>query len=326
MKYTVTTTIPAAATGNGSATPFTSFIITDTNTGSTLDIDESTVEVKLGTDKLTEETQYSVSYENSVLTITLIDTETTGGLEELNKNLNTKNIITVTYEATVATDVNFSTKLTNTAEATYQRAGMTEPAKATVAANSSNTVDLYTYGLDLTKTLSDGGTITANKISFELYKTYSSGTFSDPVPIKSGTGGYWQTVSDTDPDKNTYTMYVGTNGSLNLYGLEPGTYYLKETATMEGYTLLDEPITIVITATDSQQGGDPIMTATVNTADAQVTNGVVSLSVENTKNEAGFTLPVTGDTGTLLVTAIGLGLLCAGIILLVVYRRKQKKN
>ena len=93
-------------------------------------------------------------------------------------------------------------------------------------------------------------------------------------------------------------MYVDTEGKLNLYGLEPGTYYLSETATMDGYTRLDAPITIIIT------GVDGTATATVNGANAQVTDGVVYLSVENTKNELGFTLPQTGGTGTLVVTAM----------------------
>lgn len=322
LKYTVTTTIPAAASGNGNANGFTSFVITDTNTGSTLDIDESTVEVKLGETALTSTEDYTVTYSdaqgNSVLTITLTDTATTGGLAELNKNLSTQQTITVTYNATVATDVDFSTQLTNTAKATYQREGM---------ANSADTeevkVDLYTYGIDLTKTLSEGS-IAADTISFELYKD-NQGQLGDKIPVTSATGGksgYWQAASATTSETNTYTMYVGTDGKLNLYGLEPGTYYLKETATIRGYTLLTEPITIVISDDDK----DGTATATVNGANAQVTNGVVYLSVENTKNDMGFTLPQTGGPGTLTATAIGLGLLCAGVILLVVYRKKGRKN
>lgn len=322
LKYTVTTTIPAAATGNGSANVFTGFVITDTNAGNTLDIDQSTVKVMLDGTPLTLTEDYTVVYPgsqegNSVLTITLTDTATTGGLAELNKDLSSQQTITLTYDATVATDVPFSTELTNTAKATYQRSGMTA-----VADTDTATVDLYTYGIDLTKTLSDSGAIDENTISFELYKTNDGGTLSDPVPVESGNGGYWVAKSATEPDTNTYTMYVGANGKLNLYGLEPGTYYLSETATMDGYTRLDAPITIVIADGDS----DGTATATVNGADARVTGGVVYLSVENTKNELGFTLPQTGGTGTLVVTAIGLGMLCAGVILLVVYRRKEQAD
>lgn len=322
LKYTVTTTIPAAASGNGNANGFTSFVITDTNTGSTLDIELSTVEVKLGETAFTPTEDYTVTYSdaqgNSVLTITLTDTATTGGLAKLNQNLSTQQTITVTYNATVATDVDFSTKLTNTAKATYQREGM-----ATSADTEEVKVDLYTYGIDLTKTLSEGS-IAADTISFELYKD-NQGQLGDKIPVTSATGGksgYWQAASATTSETNTYTMYVGTDGKLNLYGLEPGTYYLKETATMSGYTLLTEPITIVISDDDK----DGTATATVNGANAQVTNGVVYLSVENTKNDMGFTLPQTGGPGTLTATAIGLGLLCAGVILLVVYRKKGRKN
>lgn len=321
LKYTVTSTIPEVAKGNGSANEFTRFVITDTNNGGTLNINEDSLAVQLGSTTLTKDTQYTVSYESNALTITLTDTETTGGLAELNKNLGDQQTVTVTYDATVATDVDFSTELTNTAVLSYQRQGMSAP-----DTSKQDTVNLYTYGIDLTKTLSDSSPIDGNAISFELYKTNNNGTLSDPVPVKIGNGGYWQAASAVDPQTNTYTMYVDTSGNLNLYGLEPGTYYLKETATMEGYTLLAEPVTIVITATDGQQGGYPVMTATVNNATAQVASGVVSLSVENTKIQTGFTLPQTGGAGTLIITAIGLGLLCVGVILLVVYRRKSQKN
>lgn len=309
LKYTVTTTIPAAATGNGSANEFTSFVITDTNAGNTLDIDQSTVEAMLGENEL----ECTPVYDGSILTLTL----TENGLVALNNGLSQEQTITVTYDATVATDVTFSSKLTNAAKATYQRSGMTA-----VADTDTATVDLYTYGIDLTKTLSDSGAIDENTISFELYKTNDGGTLSDPVPVKSGNGSYWVAKSAAEPDTNTYNMYVGANGKLNLYGLEPGTYYLSETATMDGYTRLDAPITIVIADGDS----DGAATAKVNEADAQVTDGVVYLSVENTKNQLGFTLPQTGGTGTLVVTAIGLGMLCAGVILLVVYRRKGQAD
>lgn len=332
LTYTVTTTIPASqsADGTGSANKFTSFVITDTNTNKTLDIDLSTLTVNsnwTGTDKETyddspNQGQYDYYYTysdttdsttNRALVITLTDT----GLQKLNNGLSTAQNITVTYNATVDTDVNFSSKLTNTAKATYHREGMTGTADATVVDGQTDTVDLYTYGIDLTKTLSSG-TITNDRISFALY-TDEACTDENKIPVISGTGGYWVAATE---ETTPVVMYVGIDGKLNLYGLEPDIYYLKETATMDGYTLLDKPITIVITDEDS----DGTATATVNGATAQVTNGVVSLSVENTKNETGFTLPQTGGAGTLMVTALGLGLLCVGVILLVVYRRKGQKN
>lgn len=322
LKYTVTTTIPASrsAAGTGSAMPFTSFVITDTNTDSTLDINETTIEVKLGNSKtLTKGTQYTVTYEDGVLSITLTKTATTGGLAELNKGLATEQTITVTYDATVATDVNFSTKLTNTATATYQRESMAAQAEAKIAENKSNKVDLYTYGLDLTKTLSKvEDNIGDNIISFALYT--NEDCTEGKIPVVSGEGGYWVAAEEEATPVVMYISSGANSGTLNLYGLEPGIYYLKELTTQSGYTLLAEPIKIEITA--PAIAGDPA-TAKVNEATAQVAEGVVYLQVENTKNEDGFNLPQTGGTGTLLVTAIGLGLLCAGVVLLVAYRKKS---
>lgn len=344
LKFTVTTTIPAAetATGTGSANKFESFVITDTNAGNTLNLDERKVadkqsaltiklsyedeegspqEVELNgietseynTAQNQESYDYHYSYTSgtdSVLTITL----TEAGRNKINGHLTTEQTLTVTYNATVATDVNFSTTLTNEAVLSYKRSGMQSE-----NADKKSSVTLYTYGIDLTKTLSDKtDSITANTIKFELY-TNEKCTPDSKIPVAPGTGGYWQAASTA----SSYTMDVGTNGKLNLYGLEPGTYYLKETATMPGYALLEKPITIVITAPETL-GNKP--TATVNGAAAQVNDGVVSLTVENTLLTAGFKLPQTGGAGTLAVTAIGLGLLCVGIILLVVYRKKGSKN
>ena len=310
LTYTVTTTIPAVDTGNGSATPFTSFVITDTNADSTLDLEDSTVEVELDGTAL----ECTPVYDGSTLTITL----TANDLAALNAGLGDEQTITVTYDATVATDGTFSTKLTNTAKATYHRSGMTEPADT-----PESQVNLYTYGLDLTKTLSVGtDTIGNQEISFALY-TDAACTEVSKISVVSGTNGYWVADGKEAPPVVMYIAAGANSGKLNLYGLEPGTYYLKELTTKTGYTLLDEPITIVITAPQTT-GEEP--TATVNTAAAQVTGGVVPLSVENTKNETGFHLPQTGGAGTLALTAIGLGLLCAGVILLVVYRRKGQKD
>ena len=314
LTYTVTAAIPAAATGNGSANEFTSFVITDANANSTLHIEKSTVEVKLGTNALTPTEDYTADYENGVLTIALTDTAATGGLAELNRNLGSRQTIAVTYNAAVSTNAVFSTRLTNTAKATYQRSGMPAAADTNTAS-----VYLYTYGIDLTKTLSDGGAIAQSTISFELYKTNNGGTLGDKIPVKSGAGGYWAAAAE---ETTPVVMYVGVDGKLDIYGLEPGSYYLKEAAAMEGYTPLAEPIAIVI----ADEDGDGTATAAVNGAAAQVTNGAVSLSVENTKNQTGFTLPQTGGTGTLLATAVGLGLLCAAVILLVIYRRKDRNG
>lgn len=342
LNFTITETIPAsnATTGANSANNFTKFEITDTNAKKTLNIQTNTLVVKLGNVTLNgadEETynkadadskktyDYFYTYADSsstpaqsVLTITLTDT----GLGKLNLDMTEKQTLTVTYSATVATDVNFESNLENTALLTYRRAGM--DATAEDATTNSSSVDLYTYGIDLTKTLSDASDqIGADQITFELYED-SNGALGAKVPVTGSNGIYWQAKTEESPAVAMHVTSGSNSGHVKLYGLEPGTYYLKETATQNGYALLDQPITIVISTSGDVSVSDPTVSATVNNADATVSNGVVQLSVTNTKLTTGFQLPQTGGEGTLLVTAIGLGLLCAAVVLLVVYRKKSR--
>lgn len=334
IPFTLTATIPATETAQGATKPFGSFVITDTNDGKTLSIDtisqfnvalkaeDSAQSVNL--DKTTEDSQqngdYYIGYTDSsdgqdkVLTITF----TADGLAELNKNLDQNQTITVTYNATVNTGVtSFNSKLTNSATLTYDRGS--GPVTA-----SSSAVNLYTYGIDLTKTLSDASDkIGADQITFELYED-SNGALGAKVPVTGSDGIYWQAKTEESPAVAMHVTSGSNSGHVKLYGLEPGTYYLKETATQNGYALLDQPITIVISTSGDVSVSDPTVSATVNNADATVSNGVVQLSVTNTKLTTGFQLPQTGGEGTLLVTAIGLGLLCAAVVLLVVYRKKSR--
>lgn len=332
LTYTVTATIPASntAVGTGSSTKFTSFVISDTNTKGTLKIDNSSLTVILNngenTDNvitLVKDTDYTVSYPDNdsdrILTINFTET----GLIKLNQNLVNAQTVTVSYNAVLKTDGGFSTELSNQASLTYTREGMASAQGASAGGNTDNKIDsnivkLYTYGIDLKKTLSDNNdNIAENEISFKLYKTSDNGTLSDQIFFEKKDTGYWQTAT-----RNETAMSVNTDGHLYLYGLEPGEYYLKEITTKAGYTLLDEPITIVI----SDENTDGTADAKVNGVTAQVKDGVVSLKVENTKNSAGFTLPKTGGAGTLMVTAVGLGLLSAAVVLLLIYRRKEQGN
>ena len=314
IHYTLSVTIPENVDGAGASQGFTTFKVTDTNTAGTLKIDDtSSVVVKLddgplilGTDYTVDRQEAGDSSDDQILTVGL----TEAGREMLNKKLDTAEVtFTITYSATVNTAVtDFQSALENTAVLTYRRGGPVD------AETKPSKVTLYTYGIDLTKTLSDGGTITENTITFGLYRDADCQT---PVSMTEAGQGYWQ-----DDVTGGDSLFVGAAGFLKLYGLKPGTYYLKEEATMSGYTPLAQPITIVIEG-DNKDGE---MTATVNGKTAQVTGGVVSLTVENTKNQNGFTLPQTGGAGTLLAAAVGLGLVSAGVVLLTAVRRKKPQR
>ena len=322
LTFTVTETIDRSnhSDDTGAVQTFTQFVIHDTNASKTLNVDPDSIQVAhsqtqedfsgidaeaYGKLDKVDQGQYQYYYEYTdlgELTITL----TPAGLGIINDHLATDQTITLTYNATISTDADFAHEMTNTAYADYQRSGMTQSAQT-----NQDTVSLSTFGVDLTKTLSDHAQITADAISFKLYHDPEC---TDEIFMTEGKNGYW-TV-----DQGDATMCVGTDGQLKLYGLEPGTYYLKEDTTMSGYALLTDPIEITITGSQEDQPAS----ATVNRAQAQLEGGLVYLTVENTKLSTGFTLPQTGGTGTLMVTAAGLGLLCVGVILVVVYRKKRQ--
>ena len=253
IQYTISVPIPATGSGAGGTQNFTAFTVTDTNAGNTLDITGGTAGVTVSlvdgsastSNKLTTG-DYTVTYPadgtDSVLTVTLTD----AGLQKLNAGLTQAQTFTITYSATAATDVDFSTGLTNSAALSYNR--------GSGSLASSDSVTLYTYGIDLTKTLSDRGTIPANTITFALY---TDADCTDKIPMIPGTGsngGYWRAASENDP---ATVLTVGTDSKLKIYGLAPGTYYLKELTTMDHYTLLAAPIKIVIAEnTTTSEAGD----------------------------------------------------------------------
>ncbi len=129
---TLSTTIPATGSGQGSAQEFTDFSLTDTNTAKTLNLEESTVEVLLGGSLLTNGTDYTLSYgdsqegTDSVLAVTL----TEAGLKKLNESLSQAQTFAITYQAVLATDVSFSSSLINRAVLSYDRGNGTASAEA----------------------------------------------------------------------------------------------------------------------------------------------------------------------------------------------------
>ncbi|MGL4605854.1 MAG: SpaH/EbpB family LPXTG-anchored major pilin [Eubacteriaceae bacterium] len=118
-------------------------------------------------------------------------------------------------------------------------------------------------------------------------------------------------IYPTEADAKAETNQIGTtlttdaNGVAAFEGLKYGDYWLVETkapvdATGKAYNLLKEPLRFTVSAT-SHEAGNHIL-------------------VENSK---GFTLPITGGSGTMLFSVVGL-LLIGGAILMIVGSQKKK--
>lgn len=77
-------------------------------------------------------------------------------------------------------------------------------------------------------------------------------------------------------------------------------YWIVETKAADGYELLAEPVKVSVTKTNQELGS--------------------ATQIENVPHNGGFELPLTGGTGTLLLTILGVGILATVIV---VARRRQ---
>lgn len=182
----------------------------------------------------------------------------------------------------------------------------------------TDTATVFTFGIEVTK-VQKGTTNPLSGAQFEL---------KDAAGNKinfTGTDGTY-----TKDAQGTAILTTGTNGKLTIKGLAPGQYKLKETKAPAGYVL--SAAETEITIADTNFNGIPdskeqpttdtttTQTTTTQTTEKDKDNGLVSITVENTK---GFTLPRTGGIGTVLFSMIGIVLMGSGVLLVAVFLRKR---
>lgn len=186
---------------------------------------------------------------------------------------------------------------------------------------------VYTFRIAVEKVDASDSTKKLQGVTFDLYRKLAAGEtadgqVTDPV---SGLSGNYVKVNGSTP------LTTDSNGAVAVNGLENGIYYLVETAAAEDYNLLKAPVEIEIavsyatttttTSVTDTDGNTTITTTVVNqNFDNAGNNGVFRTTVKNSK---GFTLPVTGGTGTLIFTVAGLLLMAGGAYVL--YRTRRKK-
>lgn len=226
--------------------------------------------------------------------------------------------------------------------------------KRTSAAYIDTLVDdchVYSYGLDLTKQFSDGrGEM--NKVEFALFNETDSYYVQAAL---AGDGSYYVS-GHTSVEAEAAHLVPTSAGKLLIKGLEDDSYVLTELRTANGYTLLKEPISIVIESIDSETMCDIYdedalgltqndgrytseqkrLSHALRTASATVDNKAVIMGTDGTSEHAlapltvintrGFDLPQTGGYGNWAFPLIGCAILGLGAIGLLALKKKDHKD
>lgn len=208
----------------------------------------------------------------------------------------------------------------NTASLTYSN----NPYDADSAKTVVDTATVYIFGIEVAKVAKGTKTgLQGAVFELKLKDTTQKIGFT-------GSGGTYTKAAD-----GTAALTTGMDGKLTLKGLAPGTYKLKETKAPAGYVLSAAETEITIADTnfngipDSKEQSTTdttttdtttTQTTTTQTTEKDKDNGLVSITVENTK---GFTLPRTGGIGTVLFSMIGIVLMGSGVLLVAVFLRKR---
>ena len=289
VNFSITITVKDGAPKN--------YVLHDKLSG--LTFNPSSLEVKVGTKKLTADTDYT------------LETNPTDGdsfdVNFTNGKLQTNDVVVVTYSATVAADATIAgAGNKNTAKLVYNGKHSTEEETTTYVWK----LNVHKYTLNSTN-----DEVALSGAKFVLYRM--DGDTKKYAKLTNNKIDGWET------DKgDATTLETSGEGDILIEGLNVGTYYLEETEAPAGYNKLTEPIEVKITATPDATGvSETVEYKNKNDSTyTPATNAIVKVL-----NEAGTQLPSTGGIGTTLFYVIGGVLMAVAAVLLVTKKRMNNK-
>ena len=197
-----------------------------------------------------------------------------------------------------------------------------------------NTTTVYTFGLQVVKKAENENGKALEGVQFDLYKEVPAGTTGAASAEEVTAAGLDSTKTWLKINKDPLT--TNKKGIVSQSGLANGTYYLVETKTKEGYNLLKAPVEVklnidYVTTTKDEYYKDENGVKTLVKHEVK-TKTFTENSVESTGihtetiiNKKGFTLPTTGGMGTIAITALGVALAFAGVLIIGASRKKTVK-
>ena len=209
------------------------------------------------------------------------------------------NQLVITYTATLndngTTEVNV--KETNTVTFDYSN----YPYVGNSHVQKTDTVDVTTFAIKIDKFVKDNESSKLAGAKFDLYRTATQEEIdagkSVVIPHTAIKGVMLEADKVTDASGAATFEKYEANG--NKYD-----YYLVETQAPSGYNILDSAVKINFTDDD-----------------VEATAGVYTVQVPNS---SGIQLPITGGTGIVIFTVIGIALMGGAVVLFVLSKRKSK--
>lgn len=201
---------------------------------------------------------------------------------------------------------------------------------------------VYTFSIHVKKLGENANGKPLPGVKFNVYKEVAAGTVGAVKGSTIGITGadankYFVKVviDDTKTDDTKYDLVTGPEGKAQVDGLANGTYYLVETATVNGYNLLSGPVKVTIQVSYIKSWtvkNDYVDGKLVHQKETQyeeyfggtkdaLGNGYTLTTIINRK---GFNLPTTGGFGTLLFSGIGVLLVVAGVGVLLSLKKKNR--
>ena len=200
---------------------------------------------------------------------------------------------------------------------------------------------VYTFSIHVKKLGENANGEPLPNVKFNVYKEVAAGTTG---AVKGSTIGITGedankdfvkvVIDDKKTDDTKYDLVTDKEGEAKVDGLANGTYYLVETATVNGYNLLSGPVKVTIQVSYSKSWkakddyvGDKLVHHEETLHEeyfggTKTTpgNGYILTTIINRK---GFNLPTTGGFGTLLFSAIGALLVVGGVGVLMSTKKKK---
>ncbi len=137
------------------------------------------------------------------------------------------------------------------------------------------------------------------------------------------------TFSKTSGQEVTYKVKTDANGLITLSGLGEGTYVIKEIKTNDGYNLLENPVTIVVTAQTKVESEKTVFDTWKFKKDSDAESTTVNSNNRfefTVNNNKGTVLPSTGGMGTTILYVGGSILVILAAVLLITKRRMNAND